>query len=145
MYALDKAIASKTSDLVLLLGRILIGITFIYGGFSKMTNPAPFAKYLASNGVPMAEILAPIGGAVEFFGALAVLLGFQTRVAALIMFIFVVAATWIAHRWWVFPAAQQQAQYIAFMKNLTMMASFLFLMRTGPGAFSLDRWFGAKH
>lgn len=145
MYALDKAIASKTGDAALLIGRLLLFFTFVPGGFNKMTNPAPFAKYLESNGVPMANILAPIGGAVEFFGGLAVVLGFHARVSGLLMILFVIAATWIAHRWWTFPAAQQTAQYQAFMKNLAIIAGLLFLMKSGAGKFSLDRWFGVKH
>jgi putative oxidoreductase len=145
MYALDKAIASKTGDAALLLGRLLIFFTFVPGGFNKMTNPAGFAKYLEGNGVPMSNILAPIAGAVEFFGGLAVVLGFHTRVSALVMILFIVTATWIAHRWWLFPAAQQAAQYQAFMKNLTMIAGLLFLMKSGAGKYSLDHWFGAKH
>jgi putative oxidoreductase len=145
MYALDRAIASKVGDWALLLGRLLIFFTFVPGGFNKMTNPAPFAKYLEGNGVPMSSILAPIAGAVEFFGGLAVVLGFHARVSALLMIIFIVTATWIAHRWWLFPVAQQTAQYQAFMKNLTMIAGLLFLMKSGAGRFSLDRWFGAKH
>ena len=46
-------------------------------GLRKLTDLAAFAATLKKQGVPLADVLAPIGAAVEFFGGIAVLVGVQ--------------------------------------------------------------------
>jgi putative oxidoreductase len=95
---------------------------------------------LTANGVPAASVLGPVGAIVEFVGGLAVVLGFATRYAALLMMAFVVAATLISHRFWSSPAEQQHMQMIQFAKNAAIFGGFLFVFVTGGGRYSFDRW-----
>jgi putative oxidoreductase len=130
---------TKTNDALLLLGRIAIAAVFIPAGFSKLTNLAGFAAGLEGRGVPMSSILAPLGAAIEFFGGLAVLLGIHVRLAAVLMVLFTVAATVIAHRFWEFEGAARQTQQSQFLKNLAIVGGYLFLIVTGGGRYCLDR------
>ena len=60
-----------SSDVVLLLGRVLMAAIFLNGGFHKLTGLEGFAGYLAGHGVPVgAYPIAVLAACVEFFGAL---------------------------------------------------------------------------
>jgi putative oxidoreductase len=119
------------SDLVLLIGRVLMAAIYLYGGSQKLTGLDGFAEYLAGQGVAVG---------VEFFGALCVLVEFGTRYAAAVMALFTVAAALIAHRFWeISDPAMHVDQMNHFMKNVAIAGGFLLLYAAGPGRLSIDR------
>ena len=128
----------SASDLALLIGRVALAAVFIPAGFSKLTNIAGFAAGLEKRGLPLADVLAPLGAAIEFFAGIAVLIGLQTRAAAALMILFTVAATLIAHRFWEFDGAARATQQSAFFKNLAIVGGYLVLMVSGGGRYSVD-------
>jgi putative oxidoreductase len=101
-----------------------------------------FAAGLARNGIPgaVAQVLAPIGAAVEFVGGLAIVFGLMTRYAAVLMILFVIVATLISHRFWVLQGTERRTQSVQFAKNTAIVGGFLFVFATGAGRVSLDRW-----
>jgi len=115
---------------LLLLARILLSILFIVSGFNKLAGAAGFAGYLGSLGVPGGVVMAYLVGALEFFGGLAILVGFQTRVVAYVLAAFCVATGLLAHL--------GPDQSTALMKNLGLCGGFLALAAVGAGAYSVD-------
>jgi len=97
-----------------------------------------FAASLAGRGVPQPEMWAVIGASVEFIGGVLIVAGFKTRLASLLMILFVIVATGISHRYWEFAEAARRAQESQFFKNLSILGGFLLLLATGAGRFSLD-------
>lgn len=131
-------IAVCHQDTLLLLGRLIVAAIFVSSGLQKLTALDGFAANLASKSVPLVAIFAPVGTCVEFFGGLAVALGFASRASALLMVIFVIIATAISHRYWEFEGAARVAQGINFEKNFCIMGGFILLFAAGPGRFSVD-------
>jgi putative oxidoreductase len=143
--AIDRLAAGVGGDTIWLLARCFIGGIFVYSGFGKLMALDAFAASLAKNGVPMADVMAIIGAAVEFFGGLAIVLGLQTRYAALLMALFTISATLISHRFWEFEdLAMRKGQSVHFMKNLAILGAFLLLFVQGGGRLSFDGWWRAK-
>lgn len=135
-------LAASTKDVVLLVGRVLLGWLFLMssaGMGGKLWNIAGFTGYLKNLGAPAPEITAWIGALVELAIGLALVLGVGTRYAALLCVIFLILATALAHRYWEYPAAQVVAQYNNFLKNLAIGGGALLLFVVGPGRFSIDR------
>ncbi|HZU88366.1 MAG TPA: DoxX family protein [Stellaceae bacterium] len=126
-----------STNLALLLGRLLIAAIFVPSGFGKLTHIDAFAHVLATRGVPAPHTLAIVGACVEFFGSLCVLFGLLTRYAALLMAAFTLVAALIAHRFWAASGAAEAAQYTQFMKNMAIVGGFLFLCVAGPGRYSV--------
>jgi putative oxidoreductase len=133
------SVSVRFADFLLLAGRFMMGWIFVAGGWSKLTNIQGFAGYLTQNKVPAADLLAYVGAGVEFLGGVALVLGLATRYAALLVILFTIVATLIAHRYWEFtePAARR-AQNANFFKNVAMIGGLLFLFVSGPGRFALD-------
>ena len=122
----------KLNPLFDLAGRILMAVLFVPAGYSKITGYSGTAGYMESIGVP--GILLPLVIIVELLGGLAILLGWQTRIAAFLLAGFCLVAALLFH----FQPADQ-IQMILFTKNLAIAGGLLFLVANGAGAYSLDR------
>jgi putative oxidoreductase len=127
------------SDLLALVGRVLLGLIFVLSGWGKLTGFAGAAGYIASKGLPMPEVLAGIAVAIELGGGLALVVGFKARWAALAIAVFLVVISPIFHNFWDAPAAQAMNQQIHFMKNVAILGGMLMVMAFGPGRFSIDK------
>jgi len=135
-------IALRWRDFLLLVARVIAGWIFLQSGFGKVMHPGTFAARLVPRGVP--EWLGLIAPFAEFIGGLALVLGVGGRYGALLLILFTIAATWISHRFWIFPEAQQRQQSTQFWKNVSMIGGLLALFVTGPGRYSLDRWLSRR-
>ena len=135
--------AASTSDTVLLIGRILLGLVFVRSGYGKLfTIDAVIATYPA-RGLP--GFLAYIAVPVEFFGGLALMLGLATRYVAVVMAVFVVVASFSSHAYWNFTdVATRRAQDSDFYKNMAILGGIFFLFAGGAGRLSLDNWLRAR-
>lgn len=118
---------------VVLLGRLLLSAMFILAGWGKLTAIGATAGWFGSIGLPIPTATAVLVGLVELVGGLALLVGFQTRLAAIVLAIFTVAATLIAHL-----DFSDQTQMLFFQKNFAIVGGFLILAVFGPGALSID-------
>jgi putative oxidoreductase len=117
-------------------GRVLLGLLFVVSGFGKITGFAGTAAYMASKGMPMAEVLLVGAIVVELVGGLMLVAGWKARWAALAIFAFLIPATLIFHN----PlGADAQAQMTQFLKNLSIMGGMLLVAAFGPGAWGADR------
>jgi len=121
-----------------LLGRVLIALLFIPAGFGKIAGFAGTAGYIASKGVPLPEVAAAIAIAVELGLGLLLLVGLQTRWAALGIAIFTVVITFIFHAYWNMPVEQVMMQKQAFFKNIAVVGGLLTIVAWGAGAWSVD-------
>jgi len=133
------SLAASTADIVLLIGRILLGWVFVRSGYGKMFTMETVAAGYATRGIPLA--IAYLAIPVEFFGGIALIFGLATRYMAILMAVFVVAATLTSHRYWEFAdAAARRAQDSNFYKNMSMLGGFFLQFVTGAGRLSLDNW-----
>ncbi len=130
--------ATLSPGLFPLIGRALIALLFVPSGFGKIAGFAGLTGYIASKGVPLPEVCAAIAIAAELGLGLLVLLGWQTRWAALGLAIFVAVITPIFHNFWAVPDAMKMMQQQAFFKNYAIVGGLLVLSAFGAGAFSID-------
>jgi putative oxidoreductase len=121
-----------------LTGRILLALLFLPAGLSKFGGFAGTAGYIASKGLPLPEVAAAIAIVIEIGGALALLAGFGTRLAALVLAVFTLVATVIFHNYWAMPADAQMMQQLMFFKNIAVVGGLLVLAAWGAGAWSVD-------
>jgi putative oxidoreductase len=113
-------------------GRFLLGLLFLLSGLGKLGAYGSTAAYMSATGVPGALLPAVI--ATEVFGALAIVLGWKTRVAALLLAGFSLLTAVTFHN-----NLADQTQMIMFLKNLSIAGGFLLLVANGAGPLSLDR------
>jgi putative oxidoreductase len=127
------------------LGRVMIATIFLLSAVgNKIPNFNGVTQYMASEGVPAPSVL--LAGAIVFLivGSASVIAGFQTRIGAGLLLVFLVLATYFFHDFWNFSDQERQMQMIQFMKNLSLMGTMVFLMAKGPGALSVDGWLAQR-
>ena len=112
-------------------GRILLAHIFLLSGMYKLSTYGATVGYMQSAGVPGA--LLPLVIATELGGALALIMGWQTRVGGLLLAGFTFVAACIFHNNFADPIQQMQ-----FMKNITIVGGLLVLVARGAGPLSLD-------
>ena len=117
---------------IILAGRILLAHIFLLAGINKISGYAGTQAYMDSMGVP--GMLLPLVILLEIGGALALIVGWQTRWVAYALAGFTVVAALIFH-----SNFGDQMQTIMFMKNLAITGGMLILAVNGPGALSLGK------
>lgn len=126
-------------DLFALVGRILLVGLFLVAGWGKVNGLEGTGKYIASKGLPSPELLAMGTAALELIAPILIIIGFQTRLAALALAAFTLAAAILFHNYWtIADAAQASQQYLMFSKNMAIAGGLLLLTAFGPGRFSVD-------
>ena len=138
--------SERIRDEVILVARILLVVLFLVFGWGKLTDYSGTVGYMAQTGVPVPSIAALVAIAVEFFVAIAVILGVCTRPLAIVLAAYTLATGFIGHHYWTMTGAAQYANEINFYKNVSIMGGCLLLYITGPGKYSIDAklWQPAK-
>ncbi len=115
-----------------LAGRILLAHIFLLAGINKITGYSGTQGYMEAMGVP--GMLLPLVIILEIGGAVALIVGWQTRWAAYALALFSIVAAVIFH-----GNLADQMQMILFMKNWALAGGLLVLAANGAGAFSLEQ------
>jgi len=118
-------------DLAAPVGRILLALMFLLAGLNKISGYAGMQGYMESMGVP--GMTLPLVIALEILGAIAIILGYRTRLFAFLLAGFCVVSALLFH-----GKLGDQMQFILFMKNVAIAGGFLLLVARGAGDWSLD-------
>lgn len=124
--------------LLFALGRTILGAFFLLAGVNKIGGFAGTAGYIASQGLPMPEVLAAATIALEVLAGIALILGFKTRIAAFLLAGFTILASILFHAYWAMPADQAYVQQLMFMKNMAIAGGLIFIWAAGAGGLAID-------
>jgi putative oxidoreductase len=119
--------------LAAVIGRIVLVWIFLMSGIGKIGNFEGTAQYMAKFGMPLTTLFLLGAILLELVGSITILLGYFTRVGAILLIIFLIPTTLIFH-----GQADDPGQKIQFMKNLSMFGGLLVLLSAGAGRYSLD-------
>jgi len=115
-----------------LAGRSFLAVLFVLSGFGKIGAYGATAAYMSSVGVP--SVLLPVVIVTEVLGAIAIVLGWQTRIIAFLLAGYSLLTALIFH-----ANFADQIEMIMFLKNVSIAGGFLLLVANGAGPLSLDR------
>ena len=129
-------------------GRVLFAVLFIVSGAAKLLDlaataqmtakivfPASFAPYTGQletmTGLPLPQILAIIAGAVEVICGLMIALNFGARFFAVLLILFVAAATFYYHDFWNQTGPDARNNLVHALKNLSIIGALLMIVGLG--------------
>ena len=121
-----------------LIGRILIVALFLPAGLSKLAGFEGTLAYFASLGIPAPTFALAATIVIEIVGGIALLVGFKTRLFAIVLALFTLAAAVTGHAFWAAPADAAFIAQLLFFKNIAVMGGLLVLASAGAGSFSID-------
>lgn len=118
--------------------RFLVALIFIMSGVGKVTAFAATAQMMGGVGFPAPTLFLVGAIIIEVVCGVALLIGYQTRWAALGLIIFLIPATLIFHAAGINDPLHGQDQIVQVLKNLAIIGALLKFMADGAGAFSID-------
>lgn len=122
---------------VTLVGRIAYSLIFLMAPLSHFKSGT--VAYAAQAGVPMPGLLVPLSGVLALAGGLCVALGYQARLGAWLLVLFLIPVTLVMHAFWgVADPMLRQFQMAMFMKNIGLLGAALLITQIGSGPLSLD-------
>ncbi|BEP55415.1 MULTISPECIES: DoxX family protein [Variovorax] len=130
---------NAAQDTLALIGRVLLAALFVPAGFGKLMGFAGTVGYISSVGAPLPQVAAVIAIVVELGLGLLLLVGFKTRVSAIVLAIFTVAAAVMFHNYWGMPADKAFVNQLMFFKNIAIAGGLLAFAAFGAGRFSIDK------
>lgn len=113
-------------------GRVMISVIFLLSGLGKIFSFEQTQQYMESMGVAPILLIPTI--ILEITCSLAVIIGWQTRIAAAALSVFCVLAAVLFH-----SDTQNQMEMAMFLKNISIAGCLLFIVAMGPGSYSLDK------
>jgi putative oxidoreductase len=129
---------NSSHSIVPLFGRVLIAAIFLISGFFKIAGYSQVVGYAAAKGLPFSAVAIGCAAGVEILGGLAVLVGFKTRIAAWLLFLYLIPTTFVFHNFWALEGMARQDNMTHFLKNVAIMGGLLILAANGAGAYSVD-------
>lgn len=121
------------------IGRALAGLLFVVSGVNKILAFSYVAGWMASSGLPAASVLLVLTILLEVGGGLALITGFQARIAAAALALFLVPVTLTFHGFWHADAAEFQNQLNHFFKNVAILGGMLVLFAAEQQRFVAAR------
>ena len=117
-----------------LIGRILISALFLLNGIFKINNYDGTIGWMESFGMPGILIIPAI--ILEIAGPILIIIGYKTKLAAGLLSLFCIATAVIFHN-----DFADQMQFTSFLKNIALAGGFLLIVVNGSKDFSLDNKF----
>jgi len=127
---------NKYSGYAPLVLRVVIGIIFLAHGLQKFgvfgeMNLTGVTGFFGAQGIPLPGLMAPLVALIEALGGLALILGFGTRIAAILLAIIMIVA--------IFSVKLTQGLLGGFELDLALLAGLVALILMGSGAVALEK------
>lgn len=128
---------SAFSSFFAFFARIFLAVLFVVAGWGKLTGFEGAVGYIASNGLPVPQLVTALTILVELGGGVLLILGLFSRLAAFIMAGFTLLTIVIVHHFWTMADAEMQMNQLMAMKNLAIAGGLLMVTAFGPGAWAV--------
>jgi putative oxidoreductase len=122
-------------------GRLFIGLPFMVSGLSKLAAYGATIALIESSKLPLPPPLAYAGAVtVEIGCGTLMIIGYQARIAAVILALFCLATAAFFHTNFADPD-----QIFHFIKNMVMTGGLLQVLTYGAGVLSIDSRHASNH
>ena len=144
MRTLSLSPLSRLASLAPLAVRIIVGIIMLAHGWQKLTEMGPGnfgGQMLAGLGVPLPVFMGYVVTFIEIIGGILLIIGFLSRLAALLLTIDLVVAVLLVK---VNVGFLSGSSGTGAELDLALIAGFLVILFAGPGRLSVDHAMGLE-
>ena len=119
-------------EILEIIGRIFLSLIFLIARIGKIFNYEGTIDYMESFSVPGYLLIPAI--IVEIIFPLLVIIGYKTKLSAIILSLFSMLLAIIFH-----ADFSDQMQLMSFFKNFAIAGGFLIIFIRGAGKYSIDQ------
>ena len=131
-------IDDSAANLLILVARGFLALVFLVSGIHKGIWYQKAVGEFQRDGIPAIWLTLPATIGLHLIASICLILGYQTREAALALAIFTVVATLKVHAYWRLPVCEQLSRSRIFTANLAIIGGLLLLVAVGGGKFALQ-------
>lgn len=114
---------------VYFLGRIILGVYFLYNAYNHFANIESMSGYAGSKKVPHPKIAVAVTGAMLFVGGASILTGMSLVLGCWILVAFLVGTSFMMHQYWkVTDPMMKMGEKINFQKNMALVGALLMII-----------------
>jgi putative oxidoreductase len=122
-----------------LVGRLVLAWFYLSEGLHYVGQWDATIQLMALKHIPAAPLLLALTLIVLLLGALSLILGYQARHGAILLFGFTIIVTVAMHNFWVIHnPIERAADFEIFARNIAIAGGFLILIGMGPGPVAID-------
>lgn len=115
-------------DFVILVGRLLFVLLFLYSAIGHFTQTSGMAAYAHSKGVPAARPAVLVSGVLMLLASISILLGIWPDLGALVLTVYLIITAFMMHGFWQETDTQtKQSEVLQFLKDLSLAGAALTL------------------
>ena len=114
-------------DVIVLIGRILFSILFLFSALGHLTATKQLAGYAGSKGVPFPVTATFVAGLLLLAGGVMVVLGIWADLGTLLLVAFLVPTALVMHGFWREPAESRAMEQVQFNKDMALAGASLML------------------
>ena len=121
------------------LGRLALAWFFLSEVYTRASTWDANVSLMTVLNLPAPPLLLAAALVVMLLGGIALLLGYHARHGAMLLFGFVVLATYLMHDYWHLKnVAERAADYEIFARNIAIAGGLLMVIGLGAGPFAID-------
>ncbi len=129
-------------DSIDLIARVFLAFIFFFEAYDSIRHFKATKEAMTSYGITWnQDILLSCCLFLLILGGILVLIGYRSKLGAIMLLIYFIPVTFILHSWWNDPGDIKRIQSILFMKNLAIMGGLLMVVVNGSGKYSVKRLF----
>jgi putative oxidoreductase len=132
------AIDDLTNTILILVARIALATVFLVSGIHKGICYRKSLGEFRRDKIPAIWLTLPATISLHLVASTCLIIGYQTRAAALALAVFTIVATLKVHAYWRLPADAQLDRSRIFTANLAIVGGLLLLVAVGGGDFAMD-------
>ncbi len=125
-------------NLLILASRICISALFLWAGMSKLIHWKGTIDYMKTKNMPQIALFLPAAILMQLLGGVSLLLGYHTRIGALLLIVFLIPSSIKMHDFWNCSGPERTIEKTMFMKDVAIFGALLLLFATGAGSFAFD-------
>jgi len=125
-----------------LIARIFIALIFLWEAYDSIAHYSGAKESMTIYGVTWRQDLL-LSGAIFLliFGGILILLGYRSKLGAVLLLIYYIPFTLIVYSFWNDTGEYYRINSIQFMKNLAIIGGLLMIFVNGAGRYSVKRLF----
>lgn len=121
------------TDYYLLAGRLFIAFMFVLSGANKLLFFSHGLDEVRARNLPFPRLALAATVAVQLICGVAIMAGFQTTIASLLLAVFTLATAIVFYDFWNQEGAQRTLMFTGFLEHVSIIGGFALLMGAGPG------------
>ncbi|MEN0002949.1 MAG: DoxX family protein [Bacteroidota bacterium] len=129
-------------DIIDLIARVLLAFIFLFEAYDSTVYFKSTKLLMTQYGITWKQdLLLTATIAFLLVGGTLILIGYRSKLGAVLILVYWIPVTFIVHSFWNDPPEEQRWQSILFMKNLAITGGLLMVLVNGSGRYSVRRLF----